>query len=73
MAKYFGDDTGGGQWWGLVALGRWRLRYGLPVLAPKGLTLEKLMEKMAVDKQLGWHVRVGSVVMWVLEIGNFLT
>lgn len=28
-------------------------RYGLPVLAPKGLTLEKLMEKMAVDKPLG--------------------
>ena len=32
------------------------LRYGLPVLAPKGLTLEKLMEKMAVDKQLGCRI-----------------
>ncbi|CAK9056810.1 Pentafunctional AROM polypeptide [Includes: 3-dehydroquinate synthase (DHQS) [Durusdinium trenchii] len=26
-------------------------KYGLPVVAPKGLTLERLMEKMAVDKK----------------------
>ena len=39
-------------------MGPWALRepeaYGLPVVPPAGLTLEKVMEKMAVDKTPGW-------------------
>ena len=41
-------------------------RYGLPVMAPKGLTLERLMEKMAVDKTLGLMLVKGRASFFFL-------